>query len=171
MLYRTRQVWSALHASVTPEERLWIQTLLSPTEQILFDSMDVVDQRHVLDVAYTCRERAKDWPPEEQRFLYKAALLHDIGKSKGDLTVFRRVLAVFLHYLLKEKAIQLAHPAKGPWRRTLHIYFNHPRLGVAKGKAANLSPELLRLIENHHEPIGPEDDKYLKTLKAADDLN
>ncbi|MDR1114186.1 MAG: HD domain-containing protein [Candidatus Margulisbacteria bacterium] len=151
----------------------FLRDYLNKQEQILFYSLAARDQRHSLDVAYTVRDllgkRTKINPDK----LYKAALLHDVGKAPARLRISDRIVQVLFFTLLPPLADYLAdHGSEttGYWRRILFFYKYHPRLGAAlvKGISGN---EVLYLIEHHHDAYWPGEPKELTIIREADSLN
>src|SRR5439155_16099509 len=74
-LYRLSQLFAALTAHLTPEERALVAATLSPAELRLFERMPQHDQRHCLDVYRLLLRGGYDDP-----LLLRVALLHDCGK-------------------------------------------------------------------------------------------
>jgi hypothetical protein len=73
--YRIRQLFAAVMARLTPDERALVAATLSPGELRLFERMPRYDRRHCLDVYQTlCRAGHNDL------LLLRAALIHDCGK-------------------------------------------------------------------------------------------
>src|SRR5215207_10864601 len=77
--YRLSQLFNALTARLTPEERSLVAAALSPNELRLFERMPHHDQHHCLDVFRLLRHGGYDDP-----LLLRAALLHDCGKVDDD---------------------------------------------------------------------------------------
>ena len=151
----------------------FLRAYLQKQEQILFYSLTARDQRHSLDVAYKVREllgkRTKINPDK----LYKAALLHDVGKAPARLRICDRISQVLFFTLLPPLADYLADRGSettGYWRRILFFYKYHPRLGaeLVKGISSN---DVLYLIEHHHDAYWSGEPKELTILREADSLN
>ena len=149
MLHRIQQLYAALTASISASDEQYVASLLDKDLQQLFYGMDVVDQRHALDVAYICRQEFDDNP-----LLLRAALLHDVAKRRGDLNIFRRVLVVLLATLAPQLANTIGHNDKASgilgWKQALYLYRHHPRLGADYVRIISNDPKLVWLIENHH---------------------
>ena len=74
-MYRLWQLWRALTGTMTPDDMHFVQTTLTPAEQLLFASLPVYDQRHAVDVARLLVAEGQHAPA-----LLATALLHDVGK-------------------------------------------------------------------------------------------
>ena len=149
----------------------FLREYLNKQEQILFYSMTAYDQRHALNVAYLVRDllgrRAK------VRFdkLYKAALLHDLGKMRAHLRVCDRTAQVLAFTFLPPLANYLADRGSertGYWRRILYVYKYHPKIGAALAKSISVDSEVVFLIERHHDAFYPGEPKELTLLREAD---
>ena len=94
---RVKQFYRAISAKLSADDNKYISTHLSPKEQKLFFAMDVVDQYHSLHVAYTIeRFVIEDSRDVDREFLIRCALLHDIGRVKGDMSTFGKVFVVLV---------------------------------------------------------------------------
>jgi hypothetical protein len=151
----------------------FLRDYLSKQEQILFYSLSARDQRHSLDVAYTVRDLLGKRTKVNPDKLYKAALLHDVGKVSARLRICDRVCQVLFFTLLPPLADYLADRGSettGYWRRILFFYKYHPRLGAALVKGIS-SNDVLHLIEHHHDAYWSGEPKELTILREADSLN
>lgn len=166
---RVRQLISALTAKVSPEEKKWVEEVLSPQLQPLFWEMDNVDQRHCLDVAADAVRMAD--PKVDKPLLIQAALIHDCGK-RDELNIMHRVLIVVITGLLGDRAQRLARQGK---KRTLGhslwLFYNHPRRGANLVKSHGGSNALCKLVEEHHIPPGPHSSPEQVALYRADQQN
>ena len=86
MYHRAWQFFSAAFARVRPSERVLVERHLSPAQMALFWHMARCDQRHALDVLQTLRQAG-----HHDETLLQAALLHDVGKAAGRLTIWHRL--------------------------------------------------------------------------------
>lgn len=183
MLQRIRQFYAALFARLSANDKEYVARHLTSAEVALFYAMDVVDQRHALDVAYLCEQLAVEEGIASHRMplLRKAALLHDSGKQKGDLSILSRSLAVVLVGALPNWTKRISHADSrqklSGSRQMLHVYYHHPAIGAAKAGHLSLEPLLIWLIEQHHatHPTGrPQEEdafKLLAILQQADRLS
>jgi hypothetical protein len=109
ILYRTRQFWQALGASLTSEDWDLVRALLTPDQLALFEGMQESEQAHALRVLHALLEQG-----EEHSDLFVAALLHDVGKSRFPLKLWERVLIVLGQAFFPNLAKRLAsEPSDG----------------------------------------------------------
>ena len=87
LFHRVDQFRRAIFATVKQSELDHISTVLTPKELELFLMMSVVDQRHSLDVYYTSLEIQKEFPEADPTLTAKAVLLHDLGKSRFQISL------------------------------------------------------------------------------------
>jgi hypothetical protein len=180
-VYRVRQFVNALGAHIRPltageraEARAWLPEKAWP----LFDAMPRNDQRHSLNVLRSLRTADQDEPA-----LMQAALLHDVAKSAGGVTLFHRVLVVLLKIAWPDWAARVAQtstPARKSPRYPFWAHANHPQLGAEMAAAAGCDPLGVTLIRRHQEPglstsndatISDPTDRLLAVLQAADEDN
>ena len=153
--YRVRQFVSAVVAYTRPltgderaEARVWLPESAWP----LFDAMPHNDQRHGLNILRSLRAANHDDPA-----LMQAALLHDVAKSAGGVTLFHRVAVVLLKLAQPDWATRTAQapaPARGDLRYPLWAHANHPGLGAEMAAAAGCDPLAVTLIRRHQETGG-----------------
>ncbi len=154
-VYRVRQFGDALATRGRPlteveqaEVRAWLPSAARP----LFDAMPHNDQHHSLKVLRSLRAAGHDEPA-----LLQAALLHDVAKSAGGVTIFHRVAVVLLKIVWPDWLARLAQapaPARGSLRYPFWMYANHPRLGAEMAAEAGCDPLAVTLIRRHQETGG-----------------
>lgn len=145
---------------------------LSPAEQQLFLRMDQADQRHGV-----CVQRALRAEGEADVDLIKAALLHDVGKSRCHISVFHRTLAVLVVAVMGRLPPFTVSPSPASWWLPFYVIANHARIGAAMLARSGCSERVWRLAELHHlEPhqVGrlPADNEWIQwallALRRAD---
>ncbi len=175
MMTRVRQFVRALRARLEERDKLYIAAYLSGREQDLFYAMHVADQYHALQVAYTSERLAEgSREPLDRKLLIRSALLHDVGRKKGDLDIWGKVLAVLLHKFLPDISRRWAEEKASGFRgragRMMHVYYHHPEIGAEMLRGIGCLREA-ELAEKHHEPETPADGAELRILRRADGLN
>ena len=148
MLYRLRQLFNALTALLTPEERALVAAALSPAELRLFERMPRHDQHHCLDVYRLLLHGGYDDP-----LLVRAALLHDCGKVDDDGRPIP-LLYYGLFVVLKRVAPALyawaARDGRGPLR-PFAIHAAHDERSARMAEAAGSPPELVATLRDYAE--------------------
>lgn len=166
MIPRIKQFFNALSAKVSDEERRIIKQTLSRKEWEIFNQMSIVDQRHAFDVYMIIKKYLTQQSNIEdkknfflqnllQQNLLKVALLHDVGKQAGDLSLLDRILIVLLENHFPQLLQRWARAGQGSFlqnrRHALYIALNHSFLGAQILRQIDADQELVRLVENHHD--------------------
>ena len=179
--YRVRQFRSALATGGRPlaevdrtEVRAWLPAAAWP----LFNAMPYNDQHHSASVMRTLAAAGHDEPS-----LMQAALLHDVAKSTGGVTLFHRVAVVLVKILWPDWLARMAHaqaPARSDLRYPFWVHANHPQLGAEMAAAAGCVALAVTLIRRHQDiglstaneaTISDPTDRLLTALQAVDDDN
>ena len=165
IIKRIRQFFHALTSKISADDHKYILTHLDQTEQKLFFAMDVVDQCHAIRTAY-CIERFAIEGKQgiDREFLIRCALLHDIGRVKGDMSTCGKVFTVLISAFLPKFADSLEQRGNH-W---IYIYRHHAQIGALKLQQIGLYRES-KIISKHHSPPDPSDTPELKLLRLADD--
>jgi len=155
-LYRSRQFFRSVGASIDDDERAEVARLLNADQQRLFFSMTARDQRHSLDVLHAL-------PPDAltDRDLLSAALLHDVGK--GRIRLWHRVAYVLVRAASARLLRRLACGSGA-----LAAIANHAERGASLVEATGASQDVVRLIRLH-EKAHTETDPRLQLLRDADE--
>ena len=175
MIQRVRQFFRAISASISDVDERFLQVYLSDQEQALFHRMMLADQYHALQTAYTAQLLlAESREAADKRLLTRCALLHDIGRKKGDMGVAGKVFAVLMHKFFFFVSMRWA--ARGASGRggfpchVLYIYYQHAELGAAELTDYGLFAEASIIRAHHHAPQET-DPPELLLLRQADELN
>lgn len=167
MIKRVKQFFRALAAQVTAEDGKYISSHLSSDEQKLFFAMSIPDQCHSLRVAYTIERLViEDKKNIDREFLIRCALLHDVGRVKGDMSIAGKIFSV----LVSEFFPRLADRLELGGNKLIYIYRHHAEIGARKLQKLGLYKES-KIIAKHHSPPQPDDPKELKLLRLADEEN
>ncbi len=173
MMQRVHQFFRAIRARLYAEDIDYIKNYLPDEAQRLFFAMNVSDQYHALHVAYTA-ERIGAGQSLDLPFLIRCALLHDVGRRKGDMGIIGKVFAVLLHSACPEFSRSWAKKERDSLldylRYALYVYYCHPAIGADLLRQAGFLQEA-DLIRHHHEPAKAEDSLVLRILRQADEQN
>jgi putative nucleotidyltransferase with HDIG domain len=163
VFYRVWQFLRAAFAPVRRHERRLVERYLSPPQVTLFSRMPRCDQRHGLDVFHTLR-RAGHCDP----VLLQAALLHDVGKTVGELTIVHRVLVVLIQRFAPQMLVRLAADGHS-WKAPFAVHARHPEVGAERALGVGCPTEVVDLIRRHHGSAHRDD--RLAALQWADRQN
>lgn len=174
MLQRIRQFLAAITARVTDDNRSYVETWLTADEQKLFWQMNLPDQCHALRVAYTAASLAENRPDIDSRLLIRCALLHDVGKVKGDVSTMDKIVTVLAYAAAPDWARQWGRQGRGScWQNVRHaffIYFHHASISADMLADLSLHQEAT-IVAGHHKAPADNDPPELVILRQADDLN
>ena len=143
----------------------WAHSKLSPSEIELWVNMGSVDRRHCISVA----KNVEKILPNDQ-VVIRAALLHDIGKSKASSSALFRVFATVISFFITKKLAQdwMNSRALG---REVGQYLCYPSVGAELLKLAGSDPFVCAWAHEHH--FGQQNwtvDRYLgRILEEADE--
>lgn len=175
MLHRIKQFLAAVTARITPEDRQFAGSYLTPAEMALFWAMGVPEQRHSFNVAYRAGQLAAVGMDSERLLAVRSALLHDVGKKHGDMSIPDKVFTVLADRFCPRYARKWAHSGlSGFWgkrRQALYVYYYHAERGADLLKAAGTEAAVVEIVRRHHQPPLPEDCKVLLYLRQADSEN
>ncbi len=170
MIGRLRQGIRALLAWVRPVDDQLAADTLSPPLFALFRTMRAGERQHSLNVLQTLRARGESDPS-----LLRAALLHDVGKTRASFWLWERAFVVIARNLMPRRAQQWGAAEPSGWRRPFVISQQHPAWGAEMAAEAGADPLCVDLIGRHqHKLILPpmtESDRLLAALQAADEAN
>lgn len=171
---RIKQFIKAVCAEIDVNDNIFVDKYLNANEKKLFYAMSIADQRHTLDTAYTVIKLIPKNAQLDESLIVKAALLHDIGKQKGDISVVEKAIAVIFNKLIPEHARKIAASTRAKTNAdriawVLYIYYYHPEIGAGFLRTINAEEKLIKLVLHHHSrEQGTEE---LELLKKADSLN
>ena len=175
MFKRVKQVVAAVTAEITPEDRLFVNRYLNMKEQTLFWGMNLPDQRHVLNVAYTALQLAEKQENVDKRLLVTCALLHDVGKIKGDVSTLDKIMTVIGHKVSPQWAKRWGKLGRGNklhnLRHAFYIYFHHAQRSATMLQKIGVIPQVVDIVAKHHKTPADHDPLELVILQKADDLN
>ena len=174
MLYRVKQVlWAWTARPLSDDDLALLGSILSRAERELFQTYTLNDQNHGIRVV-----KLIDKTNEANMSLQKAALLHDVGKTKvGRLSVIDRSIAVAVKKLFPavsrgwgDGELALAKRYQIP----SIVRAQHAAWGAEMVQAAGGDPLTVALIRRHQDKLGAidsEEDRLLQILQTADDLS
>ena len=148
---------------------------LEESEQMLFLNMSLPDQRHALNVAQTALQLAAGREDIDKVLLLRCALLHDVGRQKGDVSTADKIFTVLLHKFAPRLALNWGREGRGGalqnLRHAVYIYFNHPARSAALLRAAAVEEKAALIVSRHHKAPTAGEPPELALLRQADGLN
>ena len=169
--YLVTQFWWNITAEPLPQPlRQEIDNSLSSAERELYSRFQESDQWHAYRVYSLLKEAG-----QSHSDLLAAALLHDVGKTKVNLSVWDRTFTVTVDRLMPEKAISWGQGDLNSWKRPFVVRSRHAQWGAEMAQAAGSTALTIELIRRHqdHLPQNSQstEDEMLRLLQWADDLN
>jgi putative nucleotidyltransferase with HDIG domain len=175
MFNRIKQVFAALTATVTQQDRHFIDLYLDAKAQQLFWGMNLPDQRHVLNVAYTILQLAESHPTVNRTLLIRCALLHDVGKRKGDVSTFDKIITVIGHWLLPGWSKKWGRLGRGSklsnLRHAFYIYYYHANRSATMLQEIGEGRQIVEIVAKHHKTPADSDPLELILLRKADNMH
>ncbi|MDU2064028.1 MAG: HD domain-containing protein [Sporomusaceae bacterium] len=174
---RIRQLTAALAAVLTAKDHQFVQEYLQVKERALFYQMNLPDQYHALQVAYSARRLAVSHTKSRSiqlNLLIRAALLHDVGRLKGDVTTFDKIWTVLFDCFWEKRGRKWASQTALPrdhWRRALYLHYCHGEVGADRLQRLGCDELLVALVRVHHQPPRETDSLELSLLRQADELH
>ncbi|MEM8862433.1 MAG: HD domain-containing protein [Chloroflexota bacterium] len=172
--YRVKQViWALTARPLNQSDIALLDEVLTPEERKLFLQFTDNDQNHSIRVVRVICQQ-----PEPNLSLQKAALLHDIGKTKiGRLSVIDRSIAVAVKVLLPGRSkkwgeLELSEAKRYQFPSIVRA--QHAAWGAEMAQAAGSDQLTVDLIRRHQDKlreIVSEEDCLLTVLQAADDVS
>lgn len=162
---RVAQFFQALGAALSEDDEALTASHLSEAELALFRGMPAQDRRHGVRVLRILLQEE-----ESDSDLFKAALVHDAGKtdpcSQVKVPLLCRVFVVLAEAFYPPLIAMLAKKGGGTWRHAFYLHRNHAELGAALAEGAGSSETVVRLIRYHHARW---EDPLARRLRAADE--
>jgi len=175
MFQRVKQVLSALTAQITPADLMFVREYLTTDEQVLFWGMNMPDQYHSLQVAYTALQLTAHAMNLDHHLLVKCALLHDVGKIKGDISTVDKIITVLAYHVWPQWAKEWGRLGRGNLvmnvRHAFYIYFHHAQRSATLLMGANTEIQVVDIVGKHHKAPEENDPLELVILRRSDDLN
>jgi putative nucleotidyltransferase with HDIG domain len=145
--YRLRQFWHSLTAQPLSAAMLAdVGRVLDKQQVALFCRMSPADQWHAYRVYDLLRGAGHD-----DGALLAAALLHDVGKVRADLSVWDRSLAVLGETFAPRRAEAWGDAAQDGWKQTFAVRRHHAAWGAELAADAGAPAEVVELIRRHQD--------------------
>lgn len=171
MRYRVQQFWRAVQAQpLTSAQWTVVDGVLHEGERPLFRQFSISDQQHSYAVWQTLTEAGYT-----HLALQKAALLHDVGKTRVAWYLWDKVAVVLGETFLPRQSQNWGQQPLNWWRKPFVVRAQHAEWGAQMAEQAGSDPLTIQLIKRHQDRLTPpynnEEDQLLAHLQWADDLN
>ncbi len=145
---------------------------LAPELLTLFWRLSVPDQCHALRTARHALRLAENASGTvDLPLLTRCALLHDVGRKKGDLGTFWKSFAVLFSAFFPETARTYGDDlGDGILARKMRVYFHHAEIGAELLFRIGFLEEA-KIIRKHHEAPTEDDPLELRLLRMADEMS
>ncbi|WP_330656148.1 HDIG domain-containing metalloprotein [Alkaliphilus flagellatus] len=164
-IYRIKQFYWYFTSIFKKIDEEFVIGYLNKKELALFKKLSVGEQHHSIRVAKNAIKIINDKKilGIDMNWFIKICLLHDIGKTDGNINIIDKSILVIIDKLSKGTIKKYANIKK------IDIYYNHPTKAMKILKPLNLDEESLYIIRNHHKVV--EDNMLLNILKESDDIS
>lgn len=165
---RIKQFYMNVTDIMKKEDYNYVNEILDDRELELFKKLSKSEQKHCVrnakDIEYIIDNKLIDDNEilSNKEKLKKAALLHDIGKSKQRLNVIDKSIIVILNKLTKGNLIKLKRSKK------IQCYYNHSEYSYEILKSLTDDKIILDIAKNHHKDKG---NNIIEFFKKIDDKN
>ena len=163
MPYRIQQFMWNIAAKRDENDYKWAMSYLNEKERCLFDKLSIGEQNHCIRVARLMDKETRGM--NENNIYIKLGLLHDVGKSKYKLNVFKKVCMLFIHKLSNGKAKKYGHI------KMIKGYYTHGETGRAMLEEIDkYTIEFLEAVQYHHY-LECCNNELVKRLRILDDIS
>ncbi len=164
------------NTKLTGQDIQIIDTYLDDSGKFLFYQMSRLDQHHALAVTRAIITELKDSASsEDYDTLIKAALLHDVGKVRGDFSFLSRILVGLVKRISPTIRGKLAFTNPNTYwekiRYGFYVDLIHPLRGAHMAKIFGIEPAIVEMIRHHHDPPLKGQSSELALLQKADSKN
>ncbi|MDV3429288.1 MAG: HDIG domain-containing protein [Bacillota bacterium] len=157
MIKRIRQFLICIFSSLNSQDIEYIDNKLDIDIKDIFLKLSKYEKKHSILVAQAVEKEFKNDPD-----LAKAALLHDIGKTKYHINIIQKSLLVLFDRLTKGKLKKITG------NKSIYIFYNHGQMGYDILKNSGYNERILFIVKNHHNKNISSDD--LRIIRKFDDM-
>ncbi len=170
-----KRIMNSWTSSLTSEDYQLIEIYLDDPGKFLFFQMEKIDQLHALAVTRTIMFETEFMSGLDRHSLIKAALLHDIGKVRGDFGLISRIAVGMVRRIFPILRGKLAFTQPATWwekiRYGFYVDLIHPSRGAYMAETFGIEPMVVELIRRHHDPARQDQSPELTWLQNADNKN
>lgn len=152
-------------------DRELAETYLDEPGLFLFNQMSYADQKHAITVARYLLSEKVDTQGANLRPLIKGALLHDVGKVKGEISWWNRILVGLIRRFFPRLREKWGERGGGGLAHALYVDLHHPARGAYMAQSLGIDPTVVSLIKHHHDELNERATLELVLLQTADGKN
>lgn len=165
-LYRVKQFVWGFTSLFKDIDYKYISKFLNEDEIKIFNKLKHNDKHHCIRVCKDSIKMRNDLDIDVDIYkLGKAALLHDVGKSKKHLSLIEKSVVVVLDKATKGRIKRYDNI------KQIDIYYNHPKIGLEILNKFDYDKEFLQVIRYHHNKDRIKENKILDIISRCDDKN
>lgn len=158
---RIKQFLLGIFSRLNSEDLDYINGKLDNDIRGIFADLSGYEKKHSVLTAKAIEKYLEDNNKVDPD-LVKAALLHDIGKTRYHLNIIQKSVLVIFDYITGEKI------KKYSGNKSIHIFYNHGEIGYDILKSMGYNDRILSIVRNHHNKSKNSDD--LEILRKFDDM-
>ncbi|MFC1559812.1 HD domain-containing protein [Candidatus Margulisiibacteriota bacterium] len=170
MIKSARQFFQSIFLKANKEDLKYFEQYLNIKEKALFSQFSGFEKLHAVRTAKRVKKLVHGRPEIDERKMERAALLHDIGRISGRITVFDKVWLKLMKHLARPVYNKLAEKGRDPGAgsRKLYIHKYHGEVAEEFLRRAGTDDAIIDLIVKHAQKPRKDDSEELKLLRRAD---
>lgn len=152
-------------------DRQLAESYLNEAGLFLFNQMSYADQKHAVTVARYLLSDKVDTGGADLPLLIQGALLHDVGKVKGEISWWNRIRVGIIRRLCPGLRDKWAKRGEKGLSHALYVDLHHPDRGAYMARSLGIDPAVVSLIKHHHDDTNEQTSIELVLLQNADAKN
>jgi len=166
-----RRVIDLFRRRLNKNDRQLVESYLDEAGLFLFNQMSYADQKHAVAVARYLLSEKVDTSKANLPLLIRGALLHDVGKVKGEISWWNRIRVGLIRRYLPRLRVKWAKRGEAGLSHALYVDLCHPDRGAYMAQSLGIDPSVVALIKHHHDETGEPASIELALLRRADAKN
>lgn len=166
-----QRVFDLFRRKLNTTDRKLAESYLDEAGLFLFNQMSYADQKHAVMVARFLLSEKFDTKGANLKPLIKGALLHDVGKVKGEISWWNRIRIGLIRRCCPQLRSKWAKRGGEGLGHALYVDLHHPDRGAYMAQSLGIDPTVVALIKHHHDEITERTSLELVLLQTADAKN
>jgi putative nucleotidyltransferase with HDIG domain len=133
-----------------PADQAWVRSVLTPAELGLWTRLSAYDQSHAVQVARKAQRRLSPTVYGADTLWLSAALMHDVGKLRSNLSMHERAIAALASKVVGVGTARRWAGSASGMKRRIGLYLIHGEVGASMIRAAGGREEVAAWTEVHH---------------------